>query len=98
MRGEGKRLRSLFSPQELHGGDLGDVAHVDHGKTLVADRHRVDAIAGDDILDRQIVLDEVGRAQDRRVKAHLLDHALDGELAGEVRNGDVDTSAWITER
>lgn len=46
----------------------------------------------DHVLHADIVVDEVGRAQDRGGNAGLLDHALDGMFGGEVQ--DIDTGVW----
>ncbi len=52
----------------------------------MADGHAEDAVSEQRVLLAQVVLDEVGRAQHRRRQPALLDHALDGVLAGEVRD------------
>jgi hypothetical protein len=67
-------------------------ASIDYGKALAADRHRVDAVSEHDVLNREIVVHEIGRAQDGGVEAHLLDRSLDPELAGEVRHVHVDVA------
>ena len=78
---EPKRRGGFLAADELNGRDLADVARVDHGEALAADRHRVDAVPGHDILDREVVIHEVGASQDGGLEAHLLDYPLDAELA-----------------
>jgi len=59
---------------------------IDHGHALGADGHREHAVAGDDRLDRDVVLHEVRGAQDGGGQIQLLDHAFHGVLAREVRH------------
>ncbi len=89
---ERKRRGGLFAADELDGRDLADVAGVDHRESLAADRHRVDAVSGHYVLDREFIVHEVRGAQDGGLEAHLLDHALDAELAREVRHVHVEVA------
>ena len=50
---ERQRRGGLLAADQLDGRDLADVARVDHGEALAADRHRVDAVAGHHVLDRE---------------------------------------------
>jgi len=83
---DGQFAGRLIPTQQFDCRDLRDVARVDHRDALAADRHRVDAVVQDDVLDRQIVIDEVRRTQDGGVKAHLFDHPLGAGLHRKMRH------------
>ena len=57
---ERKRRGGLLRRMQFDGRDLPDVAGVDHRESLAADRHRVDAVSGHHVLDREFVVHEVG--------------------------------------
>ena len=59
-----QRIGGPVPPQQFADGDIGDVSDVNHGDARASDRHRIDAISSDDLLDSQVVLHEVRRTQD----------------------------------
>ncbi len=89
---EEKRFACLLTANKLDGRDLAEITRVDHGEAFIADWHRIDTVTEHHVLHRVIVVDEVCWAQDGGVEVHLLEHALDTELAGEVRYVHIDVA------
>nr|GEU28253.1 two-component sensor protein histidine protein kinase, putative [Tanacetum cinerariifolium] len=80
--------RGPVAAQQLQRRHFRDIARIDHGHALAADRHRVQAVAHDDVLDHVFIVDEVGRTQDGGAKAHRPDHAFGAQFDGKVRHVD----------
>jgi hypothetical protein len=73
-------------PKQLDRRRLADIPDVHHGDALRSDRHCVNTELQQRLLQAKIVLNEIRRPQYRRRNTQILDHALDGVLAGKVRH------------
>ncbi len=84
-----KRIRASLPSEKLKNGDVSDVSYVHHGEADVTDRHRVDAMTDNDVLETCVILHEKGGAKDCSRQLRVLYAALSSELSGEMGNAGV---------